>query len=291
MNKKFCKVVAMFVVTATLATGCRSTEEYKKIAEAGNKYAEAVDQLLIAAGDIRIEASSEKFLRNDRVTNLNVADYNKVSQVDDRRIEILGKIRKHNHLLQAYFAKLFELADSQAPQQASTEIEGITSNLNKIGKELQGSDLITDPSVFAGVTNVIVGSQLRGALREELEKRNKTIVLELTIQKELLQALSQSIEQDMALIKIAQEERLVIRPLIQEELISDNKEWIEFRKDVLTMQRRSNELKEASEALEEFKNVFQNFIEGKLTIQRVNGFLREIDSFLAIVEASKTTSN
>nr|WP_236116981.1 hypothetical protein [Hassalia byssoidea] len=51
---------------ATFITGCRSTDEYKKLAETGGKYAEAVNQLLTASGEITIEASSEQLLREDR---------------------------------------------------------------------------------------------------------------------------------------------------------------------------------------------------------------------------------
>lgn len=66
MNKKLHRSVAAFALMATFITGCRSTDEYKKLAETGGKYAEAVNQLLTASGEITIEASSEQLLREDR---------------------------------------------------------------------------------------------------------------------------------------------------------------------------------------------------------------------------------
>jgi hypothetical protein len=287
MTTNLKKLVAIFTIAATITTGCRSSDEYKKIAISGDKYAEAVNQLLITAGDIRLEASSEQLLRNDRIINLSVADYNKLSQEDEKQLAILSKIREHNHLLKAYFAKLFELADSSAPKQAETEIEGITSNLNKIGQELRGSDLITNPSIFSGITNLVVSSQIRGSLRQELEQRKQTIMLELSIQQELLQALSKSIEQNTNLIKLAQEERFVIRPLIKPELIDSEDEWIETRRNILTKQRNAQQLKLASQTLGEFKTVFKDFVEGRMSIQKLNTFLKDVDSFLVIVESTK----
>lgn len=287
MIKNCYKTVALVSIIAFLTTGCRSLEEYKKLAEAGNEYAHAVNELLTTAGNIRIEASSEQFLRDDRLSNQSVDEYVKVSQLDKERLRILNDIRSHNLLLQSYFSKLQDLTNSNASDEAKAEIEGITSNLNKIGQKLQGSNWIANKGVFQGITNLVVNSQIRGALREELEKRNKTIILELTIQQEMLKALSDSLDHDVELIKLAREQRLVVRPLIQPELIQDEDGWIQNRKNILTMDRQIAALKTASAALGEFKEIFQAFVEGKLTIKRLNNVLQDIDSFIAIVENNK----
>nr|WP_236116979.1 hypothetical protein [Hassalia byssoidea] len=116
-------------------------------------------------------------------------------------------------------------------------------------------------------------------------------MLELTIQEELLKALSNSLEKEIAIIQLSQEERLVIQPLVQPELVSNEDEWIATRKHILTMQMRSKELTEASEALGEFKSVFKDFVEGKLSIKKLNNFFNNIDAFLAILEENKKTAN
>jgi hypothetical protein len=287
MHRNFHKTVALVAVIATLASGCRSTEEYKRLADAGNKYTHAVNELLTTAGNIRLEASSEQILKDDRLSNQSIDDYTQLSKLDDERLKILNDIRRHNLLLQAYFSKLHELANSNAPDEAKAEIEGISNNLNTIGQELRGSNLITNQGVFSSLASFVVTSQIRGALREELEKRTPEIILQLTLQQEMLNALRDSIQQDVKLIKLAREQRLIVRPLVQTDPISNEDEWIQTRKTILTMNRKIAELEAASAALGEFKEIFQAFVSGKLTSQRLNSVLKDIDSFLAQIESIK----
>jgi hypothetical protein len=290
MKKTLHKTVFVFAIIATLTTGCRSNDEYKKFANAGSKYTNAVDKLLDAAGDIRIDTTSEQLLRNDRIINLTIDDYKKLADRDDERLEVIRKLRKHNRLLGNYFQLLNELARSDSPTQAQGEIAEVVDNLNTIGNELQGSDLLTNSGLLQGISNLVVSSQIRGALRDELEKRHRTILLELTIQKEMLKILGDSIAQDVKLIRIAREERFIIRPLIQEATISDEDVWIEARRDLFTMENRGQELQFASQALGNYQEVFQAFYEGKLTSERVNNFLQEVDDFLQLVETDKKPS-
>ncbi|WP_445628044.1 hypothetical protein [Nostoc sp. DSM 114167] len=286
MKKTFRKTVVVFAVIATLTTGCRSTDEYKKFAKAGNEYANAVDKLLDAATDIHIDKTSEQLLKDDQITNQTREDYEKLTETDEERLEVIDNLRKHNNLLRDYFQLLNELASSDAPVRAEGEINGVVDNLNNIGKELQKSDLIKNPGLFEGITNLVVSSQIRGALRNELEKRNGTIMRELTIHTAMLKSLGDSIEQDTKLIRIAEEDRLVIRPLTQDAEIPDKEAWIETRREILT-RRQGKELKDASNTLSEFQGVFQGLIEGKLNLARLNSFLQDVDNFLQIVEADK----
>ncbi|MEH2118744.1 hypothetical protein [Nostoc sp.] len=286
MKKTFRKTVVVFAVIATLTTGCRSTDEYKKFAKAGNEYANAVDKLLDAASDIHIDYTSEELLRNDKITNQTLEDYKKFTETDEKRLDVIDKLHEHNNLLRDYFRLLNELASSDAPARAEAEINGVVDNLNNSGKELQKSGWIKNPGLIEGITNLVVSSQIRGALRNELEKRNGTIMHELTIHTEMLKILGDSIEQDAKVIRQAEEERLVIVPLTQDAEIPDKEAWIETRREIL-IRRPGKELKDASNALSEFQGVFQGLIEGKLSLARLNGFLQDVDNFLQVVEAEK----
>jgi hypothetical protein len=287
MKKMLPKTVVAFAVIAMLTTGCRSTNEYKKLANAGNEYANAVNKLLDAASDIRIDATSEQLLRNDQILNQTIEDYQKLAQPDEERLEVIRKLRKHNNLLKDYFRLLNELATSNAPARAQGEIAGVVENLNKVGKELQGGNLINQSGLFQGVTNIVVSSQIRGALRDELEKRHQTIMLELTIQKEMLKFIGGSIEHDVKDIRTAREYRLVIRPLTQDTAITNVDQWIETRRKLIEMQARGEELNEASKTLGNFQEVFQGFVEGKLSLAKFNAFLQDVDAFLQLVETDK----
>jgi hypothetical protein len=121
-------------------------------------------------------------------------------------------------------------------------------------------------------------------LKEELEKRHKTILKELTIQQEMLNFLSESLQNDVEMIQSAREQRLIVEPLTSSSDIQSQNQWIEDRKNILTMDRRVEELKNAGEALGEFKTAYQEAVVGEMNTARLNHLLRDIDTFLALIE-------
>jgi hypothetical protein len=282
--------LAITVATSVLfLSSCRSTDDYKRLAEAGTNYANALDTLLVTAGDIRLDATSEQLLKDDRSQSAGISaeDYIRLSEQDVKRLEILRDLRTHNYLLKRYFQRLQELATSNAPQQAQEEIGGIVNNLNDIGAKLRLTGGIGNADVFKGVTGFIISSQIRGALKDELEKRGKTIDLELVTQQEILNFLSKSIEQDVTLIQLAQEQRLVITPLIRPEPVNSVEGWIETRRKILTMKRNVEQLSNASTAISHFREIFKSFVEGEPESDRLNTLLSDIESFVEIVETLK----
>ncbi|PAX59814.1 hypothetical protein [Brunnivagina elsteri] len=287
MNIK--KSLVLFTVMATLTTGCHSKDEYKKFSDAGNKYTTAIESLLISAGDIRIKATSEKILANDQLSNQTIAEYKQLSETDEKRLQIINDLIQHNQLLHAYFQKLENLATSDAPERAKYEIEGITTNLSEIGEKLQATDLIRGRSLISSVANLAIDAKISGTLRKVVEKHNPLIMKELTIQQEMLKALSIDITSDIKTIKNAEEYRLVIEPLVDAKAISNKKEWIDMRQEVLSMQKKSFEFKKASETLGEFKEVYQAFLTGKTSKTNLNDFVKNVNTFIAFtnVQSSK----
>ncbi|MEH2439301.1 hypothetical protein [Nostoc sp.] len=285
MMKKFHKTVAIFATVAALTSGCNSREGYKQLAEVGNKYSQAVDQLLITAGSIKIDKTSEEILnkkiRNNYVSN---ADYQDISQPAKERLKLLNELRNHNRLLEAYFSKLQELASSNAPNEAKTAIAGIADNLNSSGASLQR---IKSVNVVSPIATIILDSQINGALKEELKQRKEAIVKELTIQEELLKFLSEDIQGDVERIQELQEQRLVIQPLTQLQPIPDEEQWIAERSNILTMNIKIEALVRASNTLKEFKQTFQDSLEGKTSVTHLNSVLKDIDSFLMLVATIK----
>ncbi|MFQ4144881.1 hypothetical protein [Chlorogloeopsis sp. ULAP02] len=286
MLNKFSKTFILATVVATLSTGCRYSKEYQKLTEAGNKYTSAVDKLLIKASELQIDASSEKLLLNDRSSNQTLKNYQDSNRMDREMLATISDIREHNQLLQDYFTKLKELAHSDAPEQTKIEIDGITSNLQKIGSKLQANSSSPRLSLFGNIGKLIVHSKIDGVLKEELEKRNPTILKELTIQQEILKSLGESMKYRIELIQQAREQRLVIRPLIEEQPIADElvPQWIQERKQIFLIDKHVREIEQASYALEDFKDIYKASVEGKINSERLNNSLRDIDSFLALLE-------
>lgn len=287
-KKNHLPVIIAVAIATTFLSACRSTDEYKKLAQAGTNYSNALNQLLDLAVATRINESSEELLLQDRENNQTSRDYNDFSDSDSNRIDLINRLKKHNSLLSKYFKLLQDLAGSDAPERTQTAIGGVIDNLNRIGQTLRTSNLIENKEVFQGIGKLIVSSKIRGALKEELEKRNQTIMLELKTQQELLNVLSTQIKGELKGIQDRQELRLVINPLLKPMPIADEDSWIATRRDLLTQELTAAELETASQALGDFQNIFQDFVEGKSSSGRINALLTDIENLLSVIEKLKT---
>ena len=290
MLKKIRRLVLVIAVLATFTSGCRSTQEYERLAKAGSAYAIAVNKLLEVRGDIRIDTTSEELLDYDRTnrdffTRIDPNYYRQSSDQDIKQLDILARIQKHNQLLSRYFLLLGELATSNAPQQAQAGIDNIVSNLATVSNELK--PLVTNRKVPGVVTRLIVSGKISRALKAELEKRKDTIQTELILQQQLLDLLSEQIEGNLISIRKNQEERLIIIPLNDEQPINNQDEWIATRREILRMETTAKELQDASDTASEFRTVFEEFVSGRLTTTRINYFLSDVNEFLDVVETLK----
>jgi hypothetical protein len=277
-------MIATIAVLAAMMGGCKSTEEYQRLAKAGNDYTVGMDKLLTAAGDIRLDATSEQLLKG-KINNFD--QYQQLSAVDQQRLDILEDLRAHNRLLARYFILLNELATSDAPQQAQQEVGSLVNNLNSIGNKLRDRDLVPNKDAFQIGANLIVSSQIRGALGEELQQRQALIRREFLTQKVLLKALGDSIKQDMILIRNSREQRVVILPLIKGDVASGGDQWIASRRAIMTMSTIVGEFEDATDAADRFGETFDDFVSGKLNRERLNTLLTDVESFLTFAEHLK----
>lgn len=287
MPNKLRNTLILVAVIAALSTGCRSRKQYTKLTEAGKEYTTAVDTLLDRAKKLHIEASSEAMLADDIISNLTAEQYQINAAKDREIIEVINEIKNHNQLLEDYFQKLAELATTDAPERTKTEISDIAENLNQVSKNLKKSSFFPEERLLQGIGNLVIRSKIKGALREELEKRDRTILKELTIQQEMLKKLSKFMKYRDEVKRNAREKRFVIRPLIDEANIKNEENWIEQRVDILKSDNGVKELEKASETLKEFKNIFKDTVSGKITVTRLNNALEDIDSFLALLEKTE----
>jgi hypothetical protein len=282
-------VVATFLVT--LISGCRSNDDYNKLGEAGIKYIDAVNFLLDESAKARVDLSSEQILANDRISNIDPNEYTGTSDRDRKRIKYISLIVQHNLMLKKYFLLLQELANSDAPQKAQTEIGTVAKNLVNLGSLIRtGAETLPDATgsirLGSGV-NFIVKLQIREALKQELEKRGKLISNELTIQEEALKDIGKIVLEDKEKISKLQENRLVVRSIVSSNPIGDESGWIKTRQGILTMTIMSENLKSASSTLSNFKDIFESFLEGRSDIKSVNIFLSEVEAFVKLVSNAK----
>ncbi|MDD5541652.1 MAG: hypothetical protein PHX83_00590 [Acidobacteriia bacterium] len=280
--------VAFCILIIMLAgSSCAPTEPYINLAEAGVTYAQAMDKLLDACIDISVNATSERMLQNKLLATPTLADYNAQTQVDRDRIIILRRLQSHARLMGEYFQALNDLAASKAPSQIADSIGSIVDPLNALGQELRGSDLLKNKGAVATGTQLVVGSIIRGRLRRELEQRKDTIDGELQLQAELLKALAGAMDADLKQISEIQEQRLVIKPLIDSRAISNPDQWVAARHRFLTTPQVSQELNGASEAVSRLRLAFEESVAGSLNRDRVKGLLADFGSILEFAESLK----
>jgi hypothetical protein len=287
------QVIALFLVLLTLTAGCKPSKEYANLAQAGTTYGVAVDNLLVATGNIEIDATSEKLLSDAALSKLSLSQYRSVSTEDEKLLELIARLRQHVKLLSRYFGLLYQLATSDAPDRAKTAIggssSGVIGNLNAIGTQLRGSGFLTgNAAVAAGpITSLVVSGIIRGALKDELNARQITIRRELELQERLLKALSDRIQHDLKVTQQTREQRLVIGPLTSGNPISNPDQWVSNRRSVLTMKLTADQLQTASDDVKKLREAFEDLIWGKLTLDRVDSLVADFDSLLTIAEKLK----
>ncbi len=283
MIKKSCRVAAITFALTALASGCRSTQEYARLAEAGSRYISTIDRLLVARANTRINSTSEELLSLDRLRNLSREDYRLLSEADLDQLDTIGLIRRHNQLLARYLSLINGLATSSAPETAQTSIRDIVANLGAVSARLQ--PLVARQESIDTFSQLAISTSIRGALRAELAQRKEVIRTELGLQRKLLELLAQQIRADLRDIRVNQEERMVINPLLASEPIAKPDDWIATRRKVLDLEVLAQQLQAASDAASEFESIFEDFVGGRLSTARLNAFLANLESLTSVIQA------
>jgi hypothetical protein len=287
MTKNLKKTLLAVAIIATFTSGCRSTQEYKKFAEAGNNFTEANNALLDTAENITVDTTSERLLSDRNNPELNssndrrsAARYEELSKQDIERLELIAELRKHNQLLQDYFSTLIELAGSDSPEKTQKSVDNIALQLQNSGVKLINFGKI---GKLFPVTKIVLDARIRGAIRKELERRKETIYREISIQEESLKILSESMEHDIKVMRKLQEFRLVIKPLLQPGDMEEN-DWIEARNNLMIQDDSVIlAIKKAKGSLGKFKAMFIASVEGELTSKSLKQFIQETNSFSELV--------
>jgi len=281
MTARALAFASLIVAALLLATGCASTTEYARFAQAGSAYATALDHLLVAAGTTGIDATSERLLQDDAEKNQDLASYQAMTAIDTDRLATIGRLRTHAHLLAIYFGLLNALATSDAPERVAASIGGVADSLNSLGNQLRAGPFVRG-DVVAGTTKLAVRSSTKAALRRELDQRKDTIRLELMTQELLLTKVAEAITHDLQIVRAAREQRLVIAPLVDAAKITRPDDWVANRRKILTTQAAIDELARASDAGAELRRAFEDLISGRATLARIDALLTSVDGLLSV---------
>ncbi len=280
---------SIFLTTLALLLGAcgANVDEYKNLSQAGQKYSEALERLLIKSGNITIDRTSEDLIVEDiSGNNITPARYSSRSKQDKIALVSLQRIVTQVRLLKSYFKQLELLANSDSPAIASSRAASIGGNISQLTGVMKSQDVLLKNFV-PSVVKISISANIRQSLRNELTLRGKTILEALEIQERLVGFLRGSIESNMGAIAESREIRDVVPPIISTNPIRDPDEWIKLRRDTLTYSQTVSELTEASQSLAEFKYLFKAILEDKVTSARIESFLKETDDFIKLFENDK----
>lgn len=294
INKLTVKASIISFIGVSLVACGASLKEYQKFALAGKDYATALDTLLVTSGNYFVDADSEILLRSDlQDPDIDKKNYNQITALDEEWLVLVARMRQHTDLLKRYFLALETLATSDAPEKAGQATEKIVQQLNNVGVAIQASPLISNNvgSSLSPIPKIILSEKIRGALREELEKRKDVIYREISIQEYVVKLLTTQLQKNLKIIRDSQDNRLILPPYADTKPISNPDEWIAQRRDIRTMTLSIEALNNASQASEEFKEAFQSLLEDKFTIERANALLSDVESLLSVAEELKKQTN
>jgi hypothetical protein len=260
--------------------GCAAKKQIA-FAHAGTVYANSLDSLLTRSEAAAVDATSERLLQDDQLSNQTVASYARLSSIDEQRLEITSRLRKHARLLARYFAALDQLSSSKAPDQAEQSITGVADQLNTLGDELRHSPLISNSSIVSKAAGFAVGQIRNKMLRDELAKRHDALDRELATEEALISALGRAIEHDVDLAREAREQREVIDPLVATAPISNPDAWIAARRETLLSSKRIAELDTAVEAVRALRMAFDQLCSGNSDKTTVRSLLSDVEGMLS----------
>ncbi|MFA5206261.1 MAG: hypothetical protein WC708_17835 [Lentisphaeria bacterium] len=253
---------------ALAAAGCLSPAGTAQFAAAGHDYAGAVDSLLLAAGRTAVDASSERLLQDDALANQTLEQYQRIAAADTRRLEIIGRLRDHNRLLERYFDLLGDLAGSPDAEAIRDRLQGIARTLRESGDELGALPEFpkTDAAAVANAAQAVLGARLGGELRADAP----TLRAAFRVQEALLRTLTAAIRHDFEIIREAQEQRLVIEPLLAPDAVKNPNQWALARRELLLLAVSIRELEKAVDLAGRLTADFDALLENRLNPGEIN---------------------
>jgi len=273
-------VALALLFCAASQVGC-SAKRQVTFGHAGAAYAVSLDKLLSRSETAAVDATSERLLQDDQLSNQTADSYTRLSALDQVRLEIIARLRKHARLLARYFSALDALADSKAPDQAEQSMNAVADQLNAVGEQLRHSPLMANTAILSKTTTFAVGQIRNKMLREELVRRHDALDRELGTEETLITALGKAIQHDVELARQVREQRVVIDPLIAITPIEHPDEWIAARREILLSSRRIAELDAAVEAVHALRIAFQDLNNETRNHATIRSLLSDVEGMLS----------
>lgn len=288
---------AMIIPAASLLLlgGCASrVSQFKEFGEAGVKYADTMNKLLSASGELAIDRNST-FLINGRSELSGGDDGNRSkilksgNELMEERLHILNDIAEHNNLLKLYFKALAELAGSDAGTEITAGTAGIVKKLSELNPRISKATFGEAPigSLVEPVTDLAVASFQQAALEKELKDHAKIIERELALQVAAIKAIEKNWEYDQK--KMLEENRKInLKQFVQDYTLPEY--WAENRKAILVANTSPAKLdKSASNAAGELEKAFKTLVTkgDKAKLENIPLIMSDLNKVIDLIELVK----
>jgi hypothetical protein len=269
--------------------------EYADVARAGATYTEALDPVLVAVAQTRLDASGEAALAEARsplgqrqarlrrtaayeatdpldaegcpATDVPSAEPNSPAArrlrdcVDRRYVDSLSLLRQHNQQLQGYFAAVLALATTDAPARAQTAATTALAAAGTVAAQL-GAAVPAELAAAGPLAEGAARALARNALRAELEGRAPLIRWHLALHDRLLRTAEREVALNRPAAMQARYQRQVGMPWWNGEAGQSGDAWIADRNAAFLAPRRPAEVAAARQALASLTAAFAALVGG-----------------------------
>jgi hypothetical protein len=279
---------------ALLLLACAGPGEYADVARAGATYTEALDPVLVAVAQTRLDASGEAALAEARsplgrrqvrlrrtaayeptdpfdaegcpAVDVPPAEPNSPAArrlrdcVDRRYVDSLSLLREHNQQLQGYFAAVLALATTDAPARAEAAATSL-AGAGDVAAQL-GAAVPAELAAVGPLARVAAQGLARNALRAELEGRAPLIRWHLALHDRLLRTAEREVALNRPAAMLARYQRQVGLPWWSGEAGQSGDVWIADRNAAFLAPRRPAEVAAARRALASLNAAFEVLVSG-----------------------------
>ena len=270
-----------------LLCSCATTEHASRLASAGSAYGKAVDALLAATEETAADADSARLLSEARglpreERRVLLEKHGTVSAT----ISDLERLRRHGRLLTRYFEALGRLASNDADASAADATGDAAAALNRLGKELTDSTLLTsaERDLLSQTAALAVEGARRNAIERELKARAGLIDREIAVQQTLLDAVRRKLRADLESVTALGKERDVTRPFL-DDAVSDPRGWIALRRGTLVTPPDTDALKSASDAASKLRSAWRAFAAGRIDETALSAMMADLETMVSYAEA------
>ncbi|MEI8078832.1 MAG: hypothetical protein WCH61_04285 [bacterium] len=242
--RRWWRSLVLVPVLAGAGAGCVSSVDTAAVTAAGGAYATAMNRLMLATGRVAVDTSSERLLQEELPASQPLEEYQRLAAADARRLDLLERLRDHNRLLGRYFALLGELTEAPEAVAIRERLQGISQALNETTAELRARPEFSpgEPGPSPAARTLVLGGRRPD---DELRRDAPRLRSAFRTQDVLLSGLVTGVRRDFEVIRQAQEQRLVIAPLLSQDAVKNPEPWTMARRELLLLAVTIRELEKA----------------------------------------------